>query len=367
MKKLLKSMGIILPSMVMGSVQAEMVIDFSDAECFPTGRHTVQINNIRVDTEVSNPFTGEFQIYSIGYDVPFKLDLERLVLAPDLGGAVSDDVNRDCAGLTVMVNNAVTGEGIPYASVDIGDGNVAQADEWGAVSFTDLSDGIIEVSVSADGFDNTTRSVPLFCTEEDNSVAFNLNPIEGESALSPNEVRAVLSWGLDPVDLDAHFTGPSPGQPADVTNEEGRFHMYWNTEWATGGGVAWLDVDDVDSYGPETITLSPAVGETQLRPGTYRYTVYHYAGIGMIDDSVTVELYVGTDPARTFKPPYEGRGVMIPDAEGNIWTVFELYVDESGNVTVRPIDEFNYTDQGSSSVRNGQNPRTEPVNILYGK
>jgi hypothetical protein len=365
--KLLKSIGIILPSVIMGGVQAEMVIDFTDAECFPTGRHDVQINNIRVDTEITNPFTGETQIQSVGYDVPFKLDLERLVLAPDLGDAATDDESRNCADLTVMVNNAVTGEGIPYASVDIGGGNMLQADEWGAVSSTGLSEGTMEVSVSAEGFGSSAMHIPLICTDEGNSIAFNLNPTEGENALSSNEIRAVLSWGLDPTDLDAHFTGPSPGQPADFANEEERFHMYWNAEIATGGGVALLDVDDVDSYGPETITLSPAMGETQLRPGTYRYTVYHYAGLGMIDDSVTVELYVGTDSARTFKPPVDDNGIMFPDTEGNIWTVFELYVDEAGSVTVRPIDELNYTSDGSGSVRNGRNPRTEPVNILYGK
>jgi len=231
------------------------------------------------------------------------------------------------------------------------------------INFNELSDGMLEVSVNTSGFNNMVRAVPLFCGEE-NSVAFNLNPTEGESALEINEVRVVLSWGLNPVDLDAHLTGPSPGQPADVTNEEDRFHMYWNLVWATGGGVAWLDVDDVSSYGPETITVSPPEGEAQLRAGVYRYTVYHYEGTGIIDDSVTVELYIGNSPVRTFKPPMTGREAMFYDTEGNIWTVFELHVNETGAVSVRAIDEFSYIDQGSSSVRNGS--RAEPTHILYG-
>ena len=69
MNKLMKSMCVALPVAMMGSVQAEMVIDFSNAECFPTGRDTVQINDIRVDTEVINPFNGETDIFSVNYDV----------------------------------------------------------------------------------------------------------------------------------------------------------------------------------------------------------------------------------------------------------------------------------------------------------
>jgi len=373
MKKLMKSLCVALPATFMASTQAEMVIDFSNSECFPTGRDSVQINNIRVDTEILNPFSGESEMYSVGYDVPFRLDMARLVLVPYLEGAVSDNENRNCAALTVVVNNAVTGEPLVGVPVNVGGGNIVQTDESGRVSFSDLSDGMLEVTANASGFNNMVKPVPLFCGE-DNSIAFNLNPTEGENALNVNEVRVVLSWGQNPVDLDGHLTGPAPGMAANFVNEEGRFHMYWDLDWATGGGVAWLDVDDVDSYGPETITISPPEGESQLRAGTYRYTVYQFEGLGIIDDSVTVELYIGNNPARTFKPPVNGREVMVTNIvgdsigiEGNIWTVFELRVNEAGDVSVQTIDIFNYTDEGSYSVRNAQNGSVEPVNILYGK
>jgi len=366
MNKLMKSICVVLPSAMMGATQAEMVIDFSNSECFPTGIDMVQINDIRVDTEIINPFNGESEIFSVNYDVPFKLDLEKLVLVPFLEGAVSDNENRNCAALTVVVNNAVTGEPLVGVPVNIGNGNVGQTDESGMVSFNGLSDGMLEITANTSGFNNMVRAVPLFCGEE-NSIAFNLNPTEGESALNINEVRLVLSWGQEPVDLDAHLTGPAPGMAADFVNEEDRFHMYWNLDWAIGGGVAWLDVDDVSSYGPETITISPPEGESQLRQGVYRYTIYQYAGMGIIDDSVTVELYIGNNPVRTFKPPVNGREVMFPNTEGNIWTVLELQVNEAGSVTVRPINTLSYVDQGSSSVRSSQNGSAEPVNILYGK
>ena len=360
----MKSMCVALPVAMMGSVQAEMVIDFSNAECFPTGRDTVQINDIRVDTEVINPFNGETDIFSVNYDVPFKLDMGRLVLVPYLEGAVSDNDNRNCAALTVVVNNAVTGEPISGVPVNIGAGNIMYTGASGMVNFDGLSDGMVEVTANGQGFNNMDRAVSLSCGAN-NSMAFNLNPTEGENALNANEVRIVLSWGEHPADLDAHLTGPFPGQNASSSNEEDRFHIYWY--FPEDSDIAWLDVDDVDSYGPETVTIFPAQGESQSREGVYRYTVYQYEGMGIIDDAVTVELYIGNNPVRTFKPPVDNHGVMISNTEGNTWTVLELRVNNSGAVSVHPVNTLSFSEEMSSSVRSAKNGSAEPVSILYGK
>ena len=86
-------------------------------------------------------------------------------------------------------------------------------------------------------------------------------PCDGMSyALSPvltnlDAVRIVLNWGERPYDLDSHIVFPGN-------------HVYFSE---MSGTDAQLDVDDVNGYGPETITLSPK------REGwRYVYAVHDY-------------------------------------------------------------------------------------------
>src|SRR5690606_12402407 len=81
---------------------------------------------------------------------------------------------------------------------------------------------------------------------------FGITPPAPEGAL-----RLVLAWGQTPADLDAHLTGPN--------GTGGRFHVYWVER---SYGATRLDVDDTQSYGPETITVFPTAA------GTYRYSVH---------------------------------------------------------------------------------------------
>jgi hypothetical protein len=83
--------------------------------------------------------------------------------------------------------------------------------------------------------------------------------------LALNELRVVLTWGGQPSDLDSHLAGPSTAG--------GIFHVYYSNRSAPGS-QANLDVDDTDSFGPETITLSTRSA------GTYRYWVHDYSNSG---------------------------------------------------------------------------------------
>ncbi|WP_447315671.1 YfaP family protein [Klebsiella michiganensis] len=64
-------------------------------------------------------------------------------------------------------------------------------------------------------------------------------------ALSPtmkglDSMRVVLGWGSSPSDLDSHMVYPGN-------------HIFFDHKLGDNGN---LDVDDTDSYGPETITLT---------------------------------------------------------------------------------------------------------------
>lgn len=131
--------------------------------------------------------------------------------------------------------------------------------------------------------------------------------------------RITLSWGKDPVDIDSHIFAP------DGT------HVYYPStskgSLSTDPYVA-LDVDDVTSYGPEVVTI------TRLMVGTYTYGTRLFSGSGTQTASpVRVELRLG-DEVRVFTPTATESG------SDDWWTVFQLVVDSSCNVTVVPVDVF---------------------------
>ncbi|MEL1263913.1 tetratricopeptide repeat protein [Pseudoxanthomonas putridarboris] len=137
-------------------------------------------------------------------------------------------------------------------------------------------------------------------------------------ALSPvmdslDGIRVVLSWGADPLDLDSHLVFPGN-------------HVYFGKK---SGDGANLDVDDTDSYGPETITLQ--------RSGNgiaYEYAVHDFSNLDrpaseeLSDSSATVFVYVGESLVRTYYVP---RGIA-----GNLWSVFRI----TGNGEFQDINQI---------------------------
>jgi len=311
-------------------------LDFSGSQCFGVSPHRIQVNQIRLDTIVSNPLLPRPQVVSISFDVPFEFDFNTLHFVPVLDGMVVDDpTNSQTCALDVTVKDAVTGLAVPNASVLLG-GASQVADSTGVARFSAVSPGVVNVSTSSDGYTPGTDSLTVSCPDT-NAMTVALNP----STMRPDQVRIVLTWGETPYDLDAHLTGPQSGAE--------RFHVYWDQR---GDEAANLDVDDIDSHGPETVTISPAAGSGQLRAGLYRYSVYDYQSINPssanIGTDTTVKLYVGNQPARTFRP--SGNASVLGGNHGDLWTVFELMVADDGSVSVLPIDSYTPASGSANAV-----------------
>jgi len=329
----------------------EMKIDFSQTQGFGVAMERVMIKNILVEVVIQNPFDPTHPtIQSLSYDVPFRFDRASMHLVPELGGASTDtSPNRTCATLTVLVNNAVNGLVLSGAAVMVDNDHSASTDSQGNAVFTGLPAGAVQINASSPNYNPSARNESLACG--DNRVAFSLSPTRvQDGGLAANEVRVILNWGENPADLDAHLTGPQPGLAASTINEADRFHIYW---WAqsSSDGVAVLDVDDMTSFGPETVTISPPAGAGYLRPGIYRYSVYQYEGSGTLADNATVNLLMGGN-SRTFTPP--AGQLSGPD---DIWTVFELSVATDGRITVLPVNTYSQG-SGSSMVRAGERTAT---------
>ena len=142
--------------------------------------------------------------------------------------------------------------------------------------------------------------------------------------LAAGEIRIVMSWGERPSDLDSHLYTPA----IDGTE----YHIYYpssNRGSLTGNPYAYLDVDDVDSYGPETVTIARSFD------GEYNYVVHNYAAevygesTSISDSGCVVKVYDSTGLIATYYAP---PAILLTD-EFN-WWVFS-YDGATGRITSR--------------------------------
>jgi len=148
-------------------------------------------------------------------------------------------------------------------------------------------------------------------------------------ALSPNMknldgMRAVLTWGAEPSDLDSHLAYPNN-------------HIFFSHK---RGSNALLDVDDTTSFGPETITVIKKKQGQQ-----YLYAVHNFSNNnqptskGLGKSGATVQVYIGQTLVRTYK--------ATPQKRGNIWIVFGI--DKNG--AFKDINSYVGTKHSSDGVK----------------
>ncbi len=196
---------------------------------------------------------------------------------------------------TIMgsVSNAFTGE--PLDSVEVGVTGPAQrsvkTNSDGTFSMAELPYGAYTVVASKTGYIQATRTVQLL--ESTVSVYLPLTPLPDS-----NQYRAVLTWDAEPHDLDLHLW--TLGTEIYFSNK-GRLDTI---------PYAFLDVDNVSGYGPETITIDTLID-------TCKFSVKNYSGSPDITVSrAHIDVYKGASLIRSFDVPTTGVGLW--------WYVFDL-------------------------------------------
>ena len=174
-----------------------------------------------------------------------------------------------------------------------------------STSFAD--DGASLLIVKKSGYSNLVAKCPC------KGMTYAISPVME----SLDGLRVVLSWGGTPNDLDSHIVYPEN-------------HVYFSEKQ---GRDAHLDVDDTDSYGPETITLrKKRFGET------YVYAVRDFTNSGSLQSSALshsqakVFVYIGQSLVRTYYVPQ--------NQIGNLWTVFRI----TGNGEIQDINNLQSVD-----------------------
>jgi tetratricopeptide (TPR) repeat protein len=186
-------------------------------------------------------------------------------------------------------------------------------------SFPDDSDATI--IIKKDGYSTLVAKCP--CEGLTYAISPFMNNLDG--------IRIVLTWGEQPKDLDSHLW----------YNDQ---HVFFREKESPD---AQLDVDDTDSYGPETITI-----ENKIFGKEYYYAVHDFTHISepnssaLSNSSAKVFVYIGQSLVKTYYVPR--------NKEGNLWTLFKITaggeIQDINNFTKIAVDEADDIRYNSSQV-----------------
>jgi hypothetical protein len=152
------------------------------------------------------------------------------------------------SSISGVVIDATTGDGIGGADVALYTGTNTEATPLatlvagtgGAYLFPNLQPGTYTLVATSGGFFRAT-SAPITVTEG-GSASYN---IVVTPEVTEGQLRIVLTWGATPSDLDSYLFGPPSAN---------NYHVFYASDNAPP--YANLDLDDTDSFGPETITIT---------------------------------------------------------------------------------------------------------------
>uniref|UniRef100_UPI0040573377 carboxypeptidase regulatory-like domain-containing protein n=1 Tax=Acetatifactor sp. TaxID=1872090 RepID=UPI0040573377 len=224
--------------------------------------------------------------------------------------------NNDVVGTVV---DATTGQALAGVTLKIRSGwnnyegeviNTATTNASGAYSIS-LARGYYTIEFVIDGY--TSTFVNVFSSNANRNFNGTLNPYAG--TVSVSQLRVVLTWNEVPRDLDSHIVFTAPELAS------GYEHVYYGHKQYFGESTdlpeVSLDVDDVSSYGPETVTVIEVDNDKK-----YFYSVYDFTN-GSNDDSTemsasgaNVKVYQGSELVREYNVP--------TNQAGNVWNVFKV-------------------------------------------
>lgn len=201
-----------------------------------------------------------------------------------------------------IVTDATTGDPLNGASVQTGS-KVATTGADGLYTLTGIPVGTATITAFKTGYISASREAVILVDQLTPDVNFALSP----ELVGEENFRIVLTWGENPRDLDSHLL-----VPVSNTDSSLGFEVYYDNRGSeTSHPYAELDVDDVSSYGPETITIYTRLTQP------YKYFVYLYAGTGALTTSqAVVKVYDQTGLVETYTVPTTGTGLY--------WYVFDI-------------------------------------------
>jgi hypothetical protein len=210
------------------------------------------------------------------------------------------DDEMDTENHTVRFYNALTGEAISGGTVIINQLGEFTTDMEGKIKFPrTVDDGILMLRFAADGYIDSDIKVEIIA----GTVFYNRISISPEMAME--HLRIVLDWGRSPKDLDAHFI------------KQGAYHISYRNMKSTDDGVARLDRDDTNGFGPETITV-----KTVETDADYSFHVHDFSN--RLNDNSKKLSKSGAVLKVYYNNSLMHQCTVPKDVVGNIWEVFMI-------------------------------------------
>ncbi|KAF2517739.1 hypothetical protein [Flavobacterium foetidum] len=191
------------------------------------------------------------------------------------------------------------------------------------------------------GFQDDSNTLLIIKKENYSSLVVKCPCNDLTYALSPvmknlDGMRIVLNWGRYPADLDSHLSFPGN-------------HIYFQNKI---GSSANLDVDDTNSYGPETVTI-----EKKKFGKTYHYFVHDFSNrenpnsFQLSNSDAKVFVYVGQSLVKTYYIP--------KNKKGNIWNLFKI----NGNGEIIDINTIISKSQQEIGIESSYDNTEEQVYV----
>ncbi len=213
--------------------------------------------------------------------------------------------------LTLHFINALDGEPVKDATVEIKDIGSFTTDARGRILFYIPEDGVYDMHFEKEGF------IPTDLIFEVILQTIFYNRFSVSPVVDIGSIRIVLDWDKKPEDLDAHL------------KKINGYHISYRDNTSSSDGKATLDRDDQDGWGPETITILDLDDQAE-----YEYFVKDYTNKDrnnskqLSKSKATVKVYGEEGLIKQFD--------IEEKEKGNTWMVFRIRKGE-----IIPWDEVN--------------------------
>lgn len=187
---------------------------------------------------------------------------------------------------TLRFLDALTAEPVKGGDVMIEQVGSFKTDSAGRVVFPKQPDGMYRAIFKKSGYITAVYDVDIAA-----ETVFR-NRLVVSPVMDIGQFRVVLDWEQQPLDLDAHFVKTSS------------YHISYRNTRVLSDGTGMLDRDDMDGFGPETITV-----ERIDASGEYEFYVHNYSAHekpsspSLSVSRAAVRVYGGNRLLKTFQVP----------------------------------------------------------------
>lgn len=200
---------------------------------------------------------------------------------------------------TLRFLDALTGEPVEGGDVMIENVGTFKTDSAGRAMFPKQADGLYKTIFKKNGYITAVYNVDIVA-----ETIFK-NRLVVSPVMDISQFRVVLDWDQQPLDLDAHFV------------KANTYHISFRNTRVLADGTGMLDRDDMDGYGPETITVEKIDANGEYGFFVYNYSAHEKPGSPSLSVSkATVRVYSGNRLLKSYQVP--------ENLTDKTWNVFKV-------------------------------------------